>query len=107
MAVDFLGGHGVDLIGGLADHIALKSHGLLVPLQNLAVSVVVSGIGVASHTVVRTQLHLGLEGLCRIHHTVGNIHLVLGHIDAAGNDLAGIIQHNRGNGGIHLCVGFF
>ena len=86
------------LSGGLAHNIALKGLCLVVPLSD--------GVAVGYHAVVIAQLHLGLEGLGSVNGTAGDVHLALGNVQTAGDNLAVLVGDDCGHGGVYLGIVF-
>ena len=96
MAIALLGLQSHDLVNGLANYKLLKGLGLGVPLSANGAD--------RSHAVVGALLHLGGVLVAGGDKAVGHVHLVLGHIQAAGDDLAVGVGNDSGEGGINLSI---
>ena len=96
MAIALLGLQSHDLVNGLANYKLLKGLGLGVPLSANGAD--------RSHAVVGALLHLGGVLVAGGDKAVGHVHLVLGHIQAAGDDLAVGVGNDGGEGGINLSI---
>ena len=102
MVVDGLGFQSGNFSSGLANNIVFESSGLNVPFLHGATFHV--GSAVLSHVVVFLQFELGLEGLFSFHSAFSNVHLVLGNVNTAGNDLAVSVSDDGSNGSVNLSV---